>query len=86
MSCAPCRAACLRRKYRERRRIARDLHDSLGQELSAAKMVADMIPLRSAESKDLAAAEVSTLIDHALKPVCAQHFNGTLRDSTNAAG
>jgi hypothetical protein len=49
-------------------------------------MVADMIPLRSAESKDLAAAEVSTLIDHALKPVCAQHFNGTLRDSTNAAG
>ena len=54
---------------KERRRIARDLHDSLGQELSAAKMVADMIPLRSPESKDLAAAEVSTLIDHALQQV-----------------
>ena len=51
---------------KERRRIARDLHDSLGQELSAAKMVADTIPLQSAESKDLAATEVSTLIDHAV--------------------
>ncbi len=53
----------------ERRRIARELHDSLGQELSAAKMVADRIQARSAESKDLAAAEVSTLIDHALQQV-----------------
>ena len=53
----------------ERRRIARELHDSLGQELSAAKMVADRIPERSAESKDVAAAEVSTLIDHALQQV-----------------
>jgi len=35
----------------ERRRIARELHDSLGQELSAAKMVADRIPERSAENR-----------------------------------
>jgi len=54
---------------KERRRIARELHDSLGQELSAAKIVADRIPERSAESKDLAAAEVSTLIGHALQQV-----------------
>src|ERR1700730_289930 len=53
----------------ERRRIARELHDSLGQELSVAKMVADGIRLRSAESKDEAAAEVSTLIDQALRQV-----------------
>ena len=53
----------------ERRRIARELHDSLGQELSAAKMVADGIRERSAESKDQAAAEVSALIDHALQQV-----------------
>jgi signal transduction histidine kinase len=32
-------------------------------------MVADTIPLQSAESKDLAATEVSTLIDHALQQV-----------------
>jgi signal transduction histidine kinase len=53
----------------ERRRIARELHDSLGQELSAAKMVADGIPHRPAESKDDAAAEVSSMIDHALQQV-----------------
>ena len=53
----------------ERRRIARELHDSLGQELSVAKMVADGIRQRSAESKDAAAAEVSTLIDQALRQV-----------------
>jgi len=53
----------------ERRRIARELHDSLGQELSVAKMVADGIRQRPAESKDEVAAEVSTLIDHALQQV-----------------
>jgi signal transduction histidine kinase len=53
----------------ERRRIARELHDSLGQELSAAKMTADQIPRRSAESKDEAATEVSALIDRALQQV-----------------
>jgi signal transduction histidine kinase len=53
----------------ERRRIARELHDSLGQELSAAKMFADEIPNQSAQSKDQAAAEVSALIDRALQQV-----------------
>lgn len=40
-----------------------------GQELSAAKMVADGIANQSAESKDQAAAEVSALVDHALQQV-----------------
>lgn len=53
----------------ERRRIARELHDSLGQEITAAKMVADGIRLRPAESKDSAAEEVSALLDHALQQV-----------------
>jgi signal transduction histidine kinase len=54
----------------ERRRIARELHDSLGQELSAAKMMTDKIVMmnRSSETtKD--AIEVSNLIDHAIQQV-----------------
>src|SRR5579862_7121201 len=45
----------------ERRRIARELHDGLGQELSAAKMMADGIAMhdRSAESSKQIAADVS---------------------------
>jgi signal transduction histidine kinase len=50
----------------ERRRIARELHDSLGQELTAAKMMADRI--RSPEANEQAA-EVSRLIEKALKQV-----------------
>ena len=50
----------------ERRRIARELHDSLGQELTAAKMMADRI--RSTEAKEQAA-EISRLIEKALKQV-----------------
>ena len=53
----------------ERRRIARELHDSLGQELTVAKIVADGIRQKQAQSKDEAAAEVSKLIDHALQQV-----------------
>jgi signal transduction histidine kinase len=54
----------------ERRRIARELHDSLGQELSAAKMMTDKIVMlkRSAESAS-EAAEISNLIDHAIQQV-----------------
>ena len=54
----------------ERRRIARELHDSLGQELSAAKMMTDKIVMlnRSAEAKN-EAVEISNLIDHAIQQV-----------------
>jgi signal transduction histidine kinase len=54
----------------ERRRIARELHDSLGQELSAAKMMTDKIVMlnRSSESTK-EAIEVSNLIDHAIQQV-----------------
>jgi signal transduction histidine kinase len=54
----------------ERRRIARELHDSLGQELSAAKMMSDKIVMlnRSTESAS-EAAEISNLIDHAIQQV-----------------
>jgi len=54
----------------ERRRIARELHDSLGQELSAAKMMTDKIVImnRSPEAKN-EAIEISNLIDHAIQQV-----------------
>ena len=54
----------------ERRRIARELHDSLGQELSAAKMMLDKIASlnRSTESTK-EAMEISNLIDHAIQQV-----------------
>ncbi len=56
----------------ERRRIARDMHDGLGQELTAAKMVLDGFLLQgeSADSrKTLAAADASAMIDRALQQV-----------------
>src|SRR6202035_2720198 len=54
----------------ERRRIARELHDSLGQELSAAKMMTDKIIMlnRSPESTK-EALEISNLIDHSIQQV-----------------
>jgi len=56
----------------ERRRIARELHDGLGQELSAAKMVVDGI-LRQDEAADsgtrLAVADASAMIDRAIQQV-----------------
>ena len=52
----------------ERRRIARELHDGLGQELAAAKIMLDSIPLqRSLETKDHAANEASEMVDRAIK-------------------
>ena len=55
----------------ERRRIARDLHDGLGQELSGAKMMVDCIQMQnqSVEWKEQAAAEASTLINQAIQQV-----------------
>jgi signal transduction histidine kinase len=55
----------------ERRRIARDLHDGLGQELSGAKMMVDCLQMRdqSAEWKERAAAEASGLIEQAIQQV-----------------
>src|SRR5437870_11669524 len=49
----------------ERRRIARELHDGLGQELTAAKMIIDGILLQkdSAEFNKQTVAEASGLID-----------------------
>jgi signal transduction histidine kinase len=55
----------------ERRRIARELHDGLGQELTAAKMIVDGILLQdvSGPASKHAAADASGLIDRAIQQV-----------------
>jgi signal transduction histidine kinase len=55
----------------ERRRIARELHDSLGQELSAAKMLSDTICADNGltPTAKKAAIEMSSLIDHTIQQV-----------------
>jgi len=54
----------------ERRRIARDLHDGLGQELAAAKMIVDLIAQQlTMQAKNEAAAEASEIIDRGIKQV-----------------
>src|SRR6202795_2697689 len=55
----------------ERRRIARELHDGLGQELAAIKMIMDGIlqQKQPAELKERAAAEINALIDRAIQQV-----------------
>jgi signal transduction histidine kinase len=55
----------------ERRRIARELHDGLGQELAAAKMMVDGIlrPGQTPERKESAALECSSMIDRAVRQV-----------------
>ncbi len=56
----------------ERRRIARALHDGLGQELTAAKMVLDGMILQDEATdsrKALAAADASAMLDRALQQV-----------------
>lgn len=55
----------------ERRRIARELHDGLGQELSAAKMMSDGIAMQRQpiESVRQTAADVSLVIDRAIQQV-----------------
>lgn len=54
----------------EHRRIARELHDGLGQELAVAKMVLDnTLQQKSAQSKNGACAEASSIIDRAIQQV-----------------
>jgi signal transduction histidine kinase len=55
----------------ERRRIARDLHDGLGQELSAAKMLVDGIHMgqQSSEAKNQAALQASSLLERVMQQV-----------------
>ncbi|MGA8273558.1 MAG: PAS domain-containing protein [Candidatus Sulfotelmatobacter sp.] len=54
----------------ERRRIARDLHDGLGQELAVAKMVLDKILLqKSSKPDDDSWAQASSIIDRAIQQV-----------------
>ena len=54
----------------ERRRIARELHDGLGQDLVAIKMMLDGILLENpSASKKQAASDVSTLIDRTIQQV-----------------
>ena len=54
----------------ERRRIARDLHDGLGQELAVAKMVLDKaLEQNSQESEKQACMEGSDIIDRAIQQV-----------------
>jgi len=54
----------------ERRRIAREIHDGLGQELAAAKMILDGILARdSSPLMHQAAVDASELVDRAIKQV-----------------
>jgi signal transduction histidine kinase len=54
----------------ERRRIARDLHDGLGQELAAAKMMIDGVLMQdSLHSKDETASEAGEIIDRAIQQI-----------------
>jgi signal transduction histidine kinase len=54
----------------ERRRFARELHDGLGQELAAAKLMIDSIAqMPSSESKNLAATQCSSALGRVLQQV-----------------
>jgi signal transduction histidine kinase len=55
----------------ERRRLARELHDGLGQELAAVKMIMDGVlqQKQTPEMKERAAADVNALIDRAIQQV-----------------
>jgi signal transduction histidine kinase len=60
----------------DRRRIARELHDGLGQDLAAAKMILDGIApdQRSPEINREISSEVSMLIDHAIKQIRSMSY------------
>ena len=53
----------------ERRRIARELHDGLGQELAAAKMLIDSVRESKSSQHERAALEASDVIDRAIQQV-----------------
>jgi PAS domain S-box-containing protein len=54
----------------ERRRIARDLHDGLGQELAVAKMVLDrMVLQKPSQPQEQTWAQASSIIDRAIQEV-----------------
>ncbi len=53
----------------ERRRIARDLHDGLGQELAVAKMVLDKVLLQKSAEPQEEWAQASSIIDRAIQQV-----------------
>jgi signal transduction histidine kinase len=53
----------------ERRRIARDLHDGLGQELAVAKMVMDKMVLQKTSQPQESWALASSIIDRAIQQV-----------------
>jgi len=54
----------------ERRRIARDLHDGLGQELAVAKMVLDkMLLQKTAKPTDESWGQASSIVDRAIQQV-----------------
>jgi signal transduction histidine kinase len=54
----------------ERRRIARELHDGLGQELVAAKILLDQFPQQKSEaSRKQTASEATEIIDRAIQQV-----------------
>ena len=60
----------------DRRRIARELHDGLGQDLAAAKMILDGIApdQRSLQINSEISSEVSMLIDHAIKQIRSMSY------------
>jgi signal transduction histidine kinase len=55
----------------ERRRIARELHDGLGQDLAAAKMMLGSFnqPQHSPDAREQALSEANLMLDHAIKQV-----------------
>ncbi|MGA3087796.1 MAG: PAS domain-containing protein [Terriglobales bacterium] len=53
----------------ERRRIARDLHDGLGQELAVAKMILDKMLFENSSQPREACAQASSIIDRAIQQV-----------------
>ena len=70
----------------ERRRIAREIHDGLGQELAAAKMILDGILAKdTSPSKLRAAGDASQLMDRAIQQVRI-HLSSSSSSATRRSG